>query len=103
MFIDDRKRASRLGMLRSPFPLALLAVMGCGIILLALIGRPDVPTVAASPFPSATALHVAGLFSDQRLVFFLLAAGFVVMAGGSFVLSRRSFRDALKAESRRAG
>ncbi|MFN7023479.1 MAG: hypothetical protein ACK4QP_02960 [Pseudorhizobium sp.] len=101
MFIDDQKRSNRLPQFRSPFPLALLAVLGCGAMLLGLIKRPDIPTVAASPFPSTGALHVATLFSDQRLVFFLLLCGFLLMAGGCFVLSRRSFRDALKAESQR--
>ncbi|MCJ8519330.1 putative membrane protein YdjX (TVP38/TMEM64 family) [Pseudorhizobium tarimense] len=101
MFIDDQKRARRLGLPRSAFPLALLALVSCGVMLLALIGRPDVPTVTASPFPSATTLHVAGLFFDHRVVFFLLVGGFLFMAGGCFILSRRSFRDALKAQSRR--
>lgn len=101
MFIDDQTRVSRLRQLRSPFPLAFLALVGCGLMLLGLIGRPEVPTMAVSPFPSASALHAANLFSDQRLVFFLLLGGFIVMAVGSFALSRRSFRDALKAESQR--
>lgn len=101
MFIDDQKRSNRLLQFRSPFPLALLAIIGCGVMLLGLINRPEIPTVAASPFPSTGALHAASLFSDQRIVFLLLVGGFVLMAGGCFVLSRRSFRDALKAESRR--
>ncbi len=101
MFIDDQKRSSRLLQFRSPFPLALLAFIGCGLMVLGLIKRPDIPTVAASPFPSTGALHAATLFSDQRLVFLLLLGGFVLMAGGCFVLSRRSFRDTLKAESQR--
>jgi hypothetical protein len=101
MFIDDQKKTNRLGLIRSPFPLAFLALIGCAVMLLVLIGRPSAPTIAASPFPSATVLHAATLFSDQRLMFFLLLGGFVLMAGGCFVLSRRSFRDTLKAEIKR--
>ncbi|HEV7436917.1 MAG TPA: hypothetical protein VGO22_18940 [Pseudorhizobium sp.] len=100
MFIDDQRKTGGPPLLSSPFLLALVALIGCGLMLLAVIKPSQVQTVSASPFPSVTALHVATLFSDPRIVFGLLLGGFVLMAGGCFVLSRRSLRDAVKAASR---
>jgi hypothetical protein len=101
MYIDDQKRMSRLRLFRSPLLFAIIALTGCAMMLLGLIGRPAVPTVVEAPFPSATALHAASLVSDQHIIFFLLLGGFLLMAGGCFILSRRSLRDALKAEAQR--
>lgn len=101
MFIDDQKKANRLGFFLSPLPLAFLALLGCAVMLLGLIegpAGPAVSTVAAAPLTTRTALHAASFIADQRLVFFVLLGGFLLMACGCFVLSRRSFRDALKAE-----
>ena len=101
MFIDDQKKASRLGFLVSPFSLAILALLGCAAMLLGLVEGPTVSAVAATPLPATTVLHAANFFADQRLVFFMLLGGFLLMACGCFVLSRRSMRDAMKAESRK--
>lgn len=100
MFIDEEKQAHRFGWLRAPVTLALAALAFC-----ATIGGTLAATAASAPRPSAPVLHHAASYLPagyQHLAFAMLAGGFIVMAGGCFVLSRRSFRDTLKAENRRS-
>jgi hypothetical protein len=101
MFIDERKRSRKLDLWRSPFVIALGALGACITMMTALVEDPALAGAAVVSFPTAPTLHAASLLSDNRLAFLVLLGGFIVMAGGCFVLSRRSLRDALRAESRR--
>lgn len=105
MFIDEEKQAHRFGWLRSPVTLALAALAFCVVTMFATIGGTLTATAASVPRPSTPVLHHAASYLPagyQHLAFAMLAGGFIVMAGGCFVLSRRSFRDTLKAENRRS-
>lgn len=102
MFIDEKTEGRRADLLRSPIFLAFVALMACVAMMLALIDRPLAATAAAASLGSAPELHTIGYLSDQRIAFAMLLAGFFLTAGGCFVLSRRSLRDVLKAESRQS-
>ena len=101
MLIEEPRTMRRARLLRSPLPLALLALAGCASMVVGLLGTPSAPAAAATSLSAVTVLHAAGMAGDQRFAFVLVLAGFLVMAVACFALSRRSFRDALKAESQR--
>ncbi len=101
MFIDEIKRSRKRDLLRSPFVIAAGALAACITMMVALVENPAMAGAAAVTFPATPTLHGANLLSDNRLAFLVLLGGFMVMAGGCFVLSRRSLRDALRAENRR--
>lgn len=101
MLIEEPSTTRRPRLLRSPLPLALLGLAGCTSMLIGLIEETPAPAAITAAFPSTGVLRAASLFTDQRLVFLMLLGGFLLMAIGCFALSRRSFRDALKAEAQR--
>ncbi len=102
MFIDEKTEGRRSCLLRSSIFLAFVALVACVAMMLALVDRPLAATATAASFRAAPELHTIGYLSDQRFAFAVLLAGFVLTAGGGFALSRRSFRDVLKAESRQS-
>ena len=102
MFIDQKTEGRRSDLLRSPIFLAFVALIACVAMMFTLIDGPLAATATAAPFHTAPELHTLGYLSDRHFAFAILLAGFILTAGGCFVLSRRSFRDMLKAESKRS-
>jgi hypothetical protein len=98
MLGDEENQARRSGFLGSPVMLALLALGGCVAMMLALVEGTLAAVVIPIALRPSPVLHntTSHLALDSRLAFVLLFAGFIIMAGVAFALSRRSFRDALK-------
>lgn len=81
---------------------AVTALAGSLVTVLLLAGKAAAATVNPLAHSAAgAALPAAGFLSDGRIVFGLLLAGFLLLTAAGFILSRRSTRDVLKAESRR--
>ncbi|WP_395515906.1 hypothetical protein [Pseudorhizobium flavum] len=101
MFIDEKRVARRFAFLRSPFSIAIAALAACVAMMLVLIEGPMGASELPVTFSAVQAFRPISAVLDPRLAFIVTIGGFLLMAGGGFILSRRSFRDVLKAENER--
>ncbi len=101
MCIKDAGRTRQYTLLRSTNVRTITAFCACTPIALALADRSLAATTATVLLASAPDLPISANITHQWLMFMLLLVGFIVMAGGCFILSRRSLRDVLNAEDKR--
>ena len=101
MFIDEKKRPRRFPLLRSPLSIAVAALAACVVMMLVLVESPMADSRTPAESPAAQAFQPASSVADQHLALAVVIGGFMLTAGGGFVLSRRSIRAAVKAENER--